>query len=607
MKTSHYFQLLEATSRLEAELSALDQRVFESIPLDPIPEEGEEGEEDVAAEPDRSAEARQLEPLQKPKRLRHSYSIKQKYKVLHALDKTEEGIRAALADAADYYAGLTFDHVSRKTGIPITTLRDWVSDKETICKRHEEDRQNRRLRRVGSGRHALFPKAEAVVAALIREHRSQCKLVSKGFLLRQLKNEAEKENPAAFSTSKFSAELVSNFMRRNGFSLRYPSCIRSHDLATAILICRSYHRELLRVLADDGEKHYAKKPLHSSFGRFALKYRFNGDEVPYRFGRVRSVVSLSQENLTHVTWPAGWEARLATLFLVADATGRIILCVVIFQGSFQKPSKKRRVEVASLKSRYPMVRVYFQKKAWMDGLVLTEITKEVLLSFAFFDYSSQAFYPYVRDLWAADQVDFAESLLVLDNGPGRNDPAFLQALGKPHTFLMKLPPNQTGYVQMIDDNVGRIFRDLACDVLEQQVEAMSSEAQAALSSEQKRELMVKSANEALLTWNGSAKYVKIGSDAALRTGLAMRIDNFCAGVLPTRFPAGYEATIPASSGAPVRSYFSLEPAPAPALIATLSTSTPVSLQVTPTPSPDAVEVCNPPSCHGHSCRLRSSP
>jgi len=156
MKTSHYFQLLEATSRLEAELSALDQRVFESIPLDPIPEEGEEGEEDVAAEPDRSAEARQLEPLQKPKRLRHSYSIKQKYKVLHALDKTEEGIRAALADAADYYAGLTFDHVSRKTGIPITTLRDWVSGKETICKRYEEDRQNRRLRRVGSGRHAFI-------------------------------------------------------------------------------------------------------------------------------------------------------------------------------------------------------------------------------------------------------------------------------------------------------------------------------------------------------------------------------------------------------------------------------------------------------------------
>jgi len=210
-------------------------------------------------------------------------------------------------------------------------------------------------------------------------------------------------------------------------------------------------------------------------------------------------------------------------------------------------------EVNGYKTKYPDIRVYFQKKAWMDGAVLAAIMKDV-------------YKPYVRDLWAADGVDFAESLMVLDNGPGRTEPKFLDALGSSKTFLLKLPPNQTGYVQMIDDNIGRIFRDLACDVLEQDVEAMSAEEVKTLSIERKREIMVKAAHQAFLTWKGSERHVAIGSRAALRTGLAMRIDNSCAGVRPTRFPEGYGSTIPSASGAPVRSYFEDTPAAPPTIV-----------------------------------------
>ena len=78
--------------------------------------------------------------------------------------------------------------------------------------------------------------------------------------------------------------------------------------------------------------------------------------------------------------------------------------------------------------------------------------------------------------------------------------------------------------------------------------------------------MVKGANQAFLKWKGSEKYLGIGRRAALRTGLAMRIDDSCEGVRPTRFPVGYEATIPSSSGAPVRSYFEEAPTSAPTLI-----------------------------------------
>lgn len=70
-------------------------------------------------------------------------------------------------------------------------------------------------------------------------------------------------------------------MRRNGFSLRYPSCIRSENLDESILICRAFHHRLLTIFADSGEVKYAAKVLHPCYGRFLLKYLFNGDEVSF--------------------------------------------------------------------------------------------------------------------------------------------------------------------------------------------------------------------------------------------------------------------------------------------------------------------------------------
>lgn len=81
-------------------------------------------------------------------------------------------------------------------------------------------------------------------------------------------------------------------MRRNKFSLRYPSCIRSDNLDESILICRAFHRRLLNIFADLGEVKYAARALHPSFGRFLLKYRFNGDEVSFFFSLVIADISI---------------------------------------------------------------------------------------------------------------------------------------------------------------------------------------------------------------------------------------------------------------------------------------------------------------------------
>jgi hypothetical protein len=159
---------------------------------------------------------------------------------------------------------------------------------------------------LGGGRKAFFPEAEKAVSKLVKDRREACRLVSKSFILKNLKIEAEKENRNLFLKMKFSPEMIVGFMRRNRFSLRYPSCIRTENLEESTLVCRGFHRNLFQILTDSGEIKYAKSPLHSSYGRFQLKYRFNGDEVPYRFGRVKSIVSNTGESATQVTWPPGW-------------------------------------------------------------------------------------------------------------------------------------------------------------------------------------------------------------------------------------------------------------------------------------------------------------
>lgn len=346
----HPDDFFEASTRLQAALSSARGSIFDIVAMPPIPEEemddaaeeldegeAEDEEDELAAELSAPPSTPGLLPSPfVPKnaiRKRYSYTLKQKFKVLQALEKTEALVRASLADASLFFAVTVLDTVTRETGIPSPTLKKWVSAKDKIRETYLARKRARKSRRLGSGRTALFPKAEAIVTNLVRERRRECKLVSKAFVLKHLKLEAEKEDAANFAKAKFSPELVNGFMRRGRFSLRYPSCIRSDDLASAVLICRAFHRQLLQILADDGEVKFAKKPLHPSFGRFRLRYRFNGDELPYRFGRVRSIVSETNESLTHVAWPPGWEARLATLFLMADATGRIVITAVIFKGA----------------------------------------------------------------------------------------------------------------------------------------------------------------------------------------------------------------------------------------------------------------------------------
>jgi len=166
----------------------------------------------------------------------------------------------------------------------------------------------------------------------------------------------------------------------------------------------------------------------------------------------------------------------------------------------------------------------------------------------------------------------------MDNGPGRSSPAVLEHLrSKSNALLVKTPPEKTNYIQWVDDNVGRVFRDDACDFLEDEISNMDADKRNQLSAAEKREIMVRAADAALKEWKSSAHHQEIGRKAALRTGLAMRIDNNCAGVVPNRFPKDYDLSIPPSSGAPAKPYYIRSELPSSSTLSTVTTTATSSL------------------------------
>jgi hypothetical protein len=96
--------------------------------------------------------------------------------------------------------------------------------------------------------------------------------------------------------------------------------------------------------------------------------------------------------------------------------------------------------------------------------------------------------------------------------------------------------------------------------------------------------MVKGAQYAYNKWMdpNNNHFRQIGMRSALRTGLAMRIDNNCSGVRPNRFPEDYPSTIPSNSNAPIRPYyFEADPLapPPPTVLTQIPINTPVEVQI----------------------------
>lgn len=157
---AHPEELYAMEARISSASLFLRQSVFDFEPLEPLVEEADEPQD---------AQPEQGPVLGKPKKLRHSYTLKQKYLLLKQYGQAEETLRTRLRPE-DFLCGVSvLDMVSKLSGIPPSTIQDWVNAKEKIVAEYTNEKRSRKKKHLGaSGRKALFPVAEANVKNKVR-------------------------------------------------------------------------------------------------------------------------------------------------------------------------------------------------------------------------------------------------------------------------------------------------------------------------------------------------------------------------------------------------------------------------------------------------------
>jgi hypothetical protein len=161
-RTKHPFEGEEYSARYNAAISYVSRSIFDYLPMETIRER--DNDNDVAMDIDNS----DSENVSKEVKLRQSYTIKDKYRYLQFIDEAEIKIRNRLGPNDTYYSISLLEEVRRKTGVPIGTLKRWIAKKAIIKEKYNASKKVRLRRRLGSGRTPLFPKAEEIVANLIR-------------------------------------------------------------------------------------------------------------------------------------------------------------------------------------------------------------------------------------------------------------------------------------------------------------------------------------------------------------------------------------------------------------------------------------------------------
>jgi hypothetical protein len=179
---AHPEELYAMEARISSAAQFLRQGIFDFEPMEPIAELVEEAVAPQDAQPEPA------HVLDKAKKLRHSYTLKQKYRLLQQYAQTDETLRTRLRPEDFLCAVSVLEMVSKLSGIPPSTIQDWLNAKEKIVAEYTTNKRSRKKKHLGaSGRKALFPVAEANVKKKVKEMREKGKLVSKAFVLKTLK------------------------------------------------------------------------------------------------------------------------------------------------------------------------------------------------------------------------------------------------------------------------------------------------------------------------------------------------------------------------------------------------------------------------------------
>ena len=207
-----------------------------------------------------------------------------------------------------------------------------------------------------------------------------------------------------------------------------------------------------------------------------------------------------------------------------DAEGHLILPVaVIFQGMGKRVNA---TEQALFDEYSDSVAVFWQKKAWIDGVTEVKVLKAMLG-------------PRVAHLKEKHGND-TECILVEDNVSAHRDPKALSyAKDECSTYVQFLPPGQTNYAQTVDDNCGKDFRSCVYSLLDEFHDEFDWEGNPSgkMTKSSKRTLCVELIAKVAQMWVTSDEKIDLAKQAARRTGLRMTKSG--ENPQPVRFPDNF--------------------------------------------------------------------
>jgi hypothetical protein len=223
-----------------------------------------------------------IDPLLAPKKKlkRNRENKKSQVKILDLIPSIREKLAVILKKDPSRVTMASIYHVlEHNTGIPGSTIDKWTR-REIQLRAAITDKLNRRRFSQGCGRHAAFPKSEEKVAIEIRNRRQKSKIVTKDWVISEIRKLASTENPTLFAKLKVEDDVFFAFMKRHRFSFRKPSNTKAMTLEKGQKLVRGFFQWLLKLLNDDfGDGIKRTRVMDAVYGRYPLDCRANKDEV----------------------------------------------------------------------------------------------------------------------------------------------------------------------------------------------------------------------------------------------------------------------------------------------------------------------------------------
>lgn len=289
-----------------------------------------------------------------------------------------------------------------------------------------------------NNRKPRFEKVEDRVFQLLKKRRERGRRISTLWIQSTARRVAKELLPA---DEKFLASRgwVQRFARRKKLTRRSKTNVKLEALSERLPAIRQFHRDLRAYLKIPISPDIALDP---KYGRYPPGLRINMDQVPLPFIQdLDRTWDVKGARRIWIKQPGSGSLSKRQATLILTISGGDVIKVkpgLIFRGTGQ------RISAAERAAWDPAVDVFFQKKAWFDGVVAGQWVKKSL---------APAVEAALAALPAGHRV-----LLYADNLAAQTSPDFKRDLNACRVDRWLLPKNCTDIVQPVDGGAGRYVK-----------------------------------------------------------------------------------------------------------------------------------------------------